>query len=151
MLDPCPIRSFLKLMYLLDSVIKIHLSFSLPLGCFCCGERDTSDLSFKLSVNKHFDCLQAFSDAHLICSFLAICLIGYWMQGSAKRLVKAALQEAARKREMRYSDLRKIDKKVRRHFHDDISVIVLFFNHDLISRNNVHLDQPLSVRSAFDH
>ncbi|CAK9328921.1 unnamed protein product [Citrullus colocynthis] len=71
--------------------------------------------------------------------------------GSAKRLVKAALQEAARKREMRYSDLRKIDKKVRRHFHDDISVIVLFFNHDLISRSNVLLDQPLSVRSAFDH
>ncbi|XP_028753591.1 probable protein phosphatase 2C 42 [Neltuma alba] len=32
-------------------------------------------------------------------------------QGSAKRLIKAALQEAARKREMRYSDLRKIDKK----------------------------------------
>ncbi|XP_022741909.1 probable protein phosphatase 2C 42 isoform X2 [Durio zibethinus] len=31
--------------------------------------------------------------------------------GSAKRLVKAALQEAARKREMRYSDLWKIDKK----------------------------------------
>ncbi|KAJ4721996.1 putative Protein phosphatase 2c [Melia azedarach] len=31
--------------------------------------------------------------------------------GSAKRLVKAALQEAARKREMRYADLRKIDKK----------------------------------------
>ncbi|XP_023515341.1 probable protein phosphatase 2C 42 [Cucurbita pepo subsp. pepo] len=71
--------------------------------------------------------------------------------GSAKRLVKAALQEAARKREMRYSDLRKIDKKVRRHFHDDISVVVLFFNHDLISRNHTLLDQPLSVRSAFDH
>ncbi|XP_021906840.1 probable protein phosphatase 2C 42 isoform X2 [Carica papaya] len=34
--------------------------------------------------------------------------------GSAKRLVKAALQEAARKREMRYSDLRKIDKKTPR-------------------------------------
>ncbi|KAH7843983.1 hypothetical protein Vadar_023102 [Vaccinium darrowii] len=32
--------------------------------------------------------------------------------GSAKRLAKAALQEAARKREMRYSDLRKIDQKV---------------------------------------
>ncbi|XP_022999955.1 probable protein phosphatase 2C 42 [Cucurbita maxima] len=71
--------------------------------------------------------------------------------GSAKRLVKAALQEAARKREMRYSDLRKIDKKVRRHFHDDISVVVLFFNHDLISRNHTLLDQPLSVRSALDH
>jgi pyruvate dehydrogenase phosphatase len=72
------------------------------------------------------------------------------MQGSAKRLVKAALQEAARKREMRYSDLRKIDKKIRRHFHDDITVIVLFLNHDLISRGIVE-DPPLSIRSALDH
>ncbi|XP_025694483.1 probable protein phosphatase 2C 42 isoform X2 [Arachis hypogaea] len=70
--------------------------------------------------------------------------------GSAKRLVKAALQEAARKREMRYSDLRKIDKKVRRHFHDDITVIVLFLNHDLISRGTL-LHPPLSIRSALDH
>ncbi|KAK7246255.1 hypothetical protein RIF29_41117 [Crotalaria pallida] len=70
--------------------------------------------------------------------------------GSAKRLVKAALHEAARKREMRYSDLHKIDKKVRRHFHDDITVIVLFLNHDLISRGAV-LDPPLSIRSALDH
>ncbi|MBA0588736.1 hypothetical protein Gorai_001829, partial [Gossypium raimondii] len=70
--------------------------------------------------------------------------------GSAKRLVKAALQEAARKREMRYSDLRKIDKKVRRHFHDDITVIVLFFNHDLISRGAVQ-DPPVSIRSALEH
>ncbi|KAJ1395275.1 hypothetical protein SESBI_15585 [Sesbania bispinosa] len=70
--------------------------------------------------------------------------------GSAKRLIKAALHEAARKREMRYSDLRKIDKKVRRHFHDDISVIVLFLNHDLISRGTVQ-DPALSLRSALDH
>ncbi|KAE8717681.1 putative protein phosphatase 2C 28 [Hibiscus syriacus] len=70
--------------------------------------------------------------------------------GSAKRLVKAALQEAARKREMRYSDLRKIDKKVRRHFHDDITVIVLFFNHDLISRGAFQ-DPPVSIRSALEH
>lgn len=72
------------------------------------------------------------------------------MQGSAKKLVKAALQEAARKREMRYSDLRKIDKKVRRHFHDDITVIVLFLNHDLICRGSVQ-EPPLSVRSALEH
>lgn len=72
------------------------------------------------------------------------------MQGSAKRLVKAALQEAARKREMRYSDLRKIDKKVRRHFHDDITVIVLFLNHDLISRGVVQIP-PVSIRSALEH
>ncbi|KAK7332679.1 hypothetical protein VNO80_29434 [Phaseolus coccineus] len=70
--------------------------------------------------------------------------------GSAKKLIKAALQEAARKREMRYSDLYKIDKKVRRHFHDDITVIVLFLNHDLISRGAV-LNSPLTVRCALDH
>ncbi|XP_004295069.1 PREDICTED: probable protein phosphatase 2C 42 isoform X1 [Fragaria vesca subsp. vesca] len=70
--------------------------------------------------------------------------------GSAKRLVKTALQEAARKREMRYSDLRKIDKKVRRHFHDDITVIVLFLNHDLISRGTAQ-DPPISIRSGVDH
>ncbi|KAL0855398.1 hypothetical protein Bca101_060551 [Brassica carinata] len=73
--------------------------------------------------------------------------------GSAKRLIKAALQEAARKREMRYSDLKKIDKKVRRHFHDDITVIVVFLNHDLISRGqtNSTQDSALSVRSALEH
>ncbi|CAM9000646.1 unnamed protein product [Rhodiola kirilowii] len=70
--------------------------------------------------------------------------------GSAKRLIKAALQEAAKKREMRYSDLHKIDKKVRRHFHDDITVIILFFNHGLISRGS-RLDYSVSVRSALEH
>ncbi|KAL9407624.1 hypothetical protein AB3S75_046208 [Citrus x aurantiifolia] len=70
--------------------------------------------------------------------------------GIAKRLVKAALQEAARKREMRYADLQKIDKMVRRHFHDDITVIVLFLNHDLISRGTVQ-DPPLSIQCAQQH
>ncbi|XP_071701544.1 probable protein phosphatase 2C 42 [Rutidosis leptorrhynchoides] len=70
--------------------------------------------------------------------------------GIAKRLVKAALHEAAKKREMRYSDLCKIDKRVRRHFHDDISVIVLFLNHDLISRGPVY-GANVSLRSALEH
>ncbi|KAD1514667.1 hypothetical protein E3N88_42698 [Mikania micrantha] len=48
--------------------------------------------------------------------------------GIAKRLVKVALRKAAKKREMRYSDLKKIDRGVRRHFHDDITVIVLFLD-----------------------
>lgn len=56
------------------------------------------------------------------------------MQGSAKRLVKTALQEAAKKREMRYSDLKKIDRGVRRHFHDDITVIVVFLDSNLVSK-----------------
>ncbi|CAN6485115.1 unnamed protein product [Victoria cruziana] len=48
--------------------------------------------------------------------------------GIARRLVKAALKEAAKKREMRYSDLKKIERGVRRHFHDDITVVVVFLD-----------------------
>lgn len=50
------------------------------------------------------------------------------VQGIARKLVEAALQEAAKKREVRYSDLRKIERGVRRHFHDDISVVVVFLS-----------------------
>ncbi|XP_057989471.1 probable protein phosphatase 2C 38 isoform X2 [Hevea brasiliensis] len=56
--------------------------------------------------------------------------------GIARKLLKAALREAAKKREMRYADLKKIDRGVRRHFHDDITVIVLFLDSHLISRSS---------------
>ncbi|KAL9371100.1 hypothetical protein Peur_036240 [Populus x canadensis] len=49
--------------------------------------------------------------------------------GIAKRLVRAAIQEAAKKREMRYDDIKKIKKGTRRHFHDDITVIVIYLHH----------------------
>ncbi|KAL7109823.1 hypothetical protein ACP275_06G199600 [Erythranthe tilingii] len=57
--------------------------------------------------------------------------------GIARKLVKAALHEAAKKREMRYSDLKKIDRGVRRHFHDDITVIVLFIGSNLSSGSSL--------------
>ncbi|KAK1394656.1 Protein-serine/threonine phosphatase [Heracleum sosnowskyi] len=69
---------------------------------------------------------------------------------SAKMLVKAALTEAGRKREMRYSDIARMEKNIRRHFHDDISVIVLFLNHDRIS-GGMGPDSRLSVRSLLEH
>ncbi|KAK6916742.1 PPM-type phosphatase-like domain [Dillenia turbinata] len=68
--------------------------------------------------------------------------------GSARRLVKAALQEAAKKREMRYSDLKKIDRGVRRHFHDDITVIVVFLDSDLISRASSVNFPSISIRGG---
>lgn len=68
--------------------------------------------------------------------------------GSAKRLVKAALQEAAKKREMRYSDLKKIDRGVRRHFHDDITVIVVFLDSNLVSRASSVKCSNISVRGG---
>lgn len=70
------------------------------------------------------------------------------MQGSAKRLVKTAMHEAAKKREMRYSDLRKIDRGVRRHFHDDITVIVLFLDSNLVSRASTAKGPNLSVKGS---
>ncbi|XP_049394329.1 probable protein phosphatase 2C 60 [Solanum stenotomum] len=68
--------------------------------------------------------------------------------GSARRLVKTALQEAAKKREMRYSDLKKIDRGVRRHFHDDISVIVVFLDSDLVSKASSLRAPSLSLRGG---
>uniref|UniRef100_A0A1J3G326 protein-serine/threonine phosphatase n=1 Tax=Noccaea caerulescens TaxID=107243 RepID=A0A1J3G326_NOCCA len=65
--------------------------------------------------------------------------------GIAKRLVKAALHEAAKKREMRYSDLNKIERGVRRHFHDDITVVVLFLDTNLLSKASSSLRKPPSV------
>ncbi|XP_020584269.1 probable protein phosphatase 2C 78 [Phalaenopsis equestris] len=49
--------------------------------------------------------------------------------GIAKRLVKAALSVAAKKREMKYDEIKKIDRGIRRHFHDDITVIVIYLDH----------------------
>ncbi|KAL8109739.1 putative protein phosphatase 2C 28 [Apium graveolens] len=68
--------------------------------------------------------------------------------GSAKRLVKTAMHEAAKKREMRYSDLKKIDRGVRRHFHDDITVIVLFLDSNLVSKASTAKGPNLSVKGS---
>ncbi|MED6149315.1 hypothetical protein PIB30_061232 [Stylosanthes scabra] len=68
--------------------------------------------------------------------------------GIARKLIKAALQEAAKKREMRYSDLKKIDRGVRRHFHDDITVVVVFLDSNLVSRASSVQGPPISVRGG---
>lgn len=69
------------------------------------------------------------------------------VQGIAKRLVEAALHKAAKNREMSYSDLKKIEHGVRRHFHDDITVIVLFLDHDLIGKSS-HSGPKLSIKGG---
>ncbi|KAK8944262.1 putative protein phosphatase 2C 60 [Platanthera zijinensis] len=68
--------------------------------------------------------------------------------GIARRLVKSALLEAAKKREMRYSDLKKIECGVRRHFHDDITVIVLFLDSNSVSRATATKPPTLSLRGG---
>ncbi|MED6159349.1 hypothetical protein PIB30_041503 [Stylosanthes scabra] len=71
--------------------------------------------------------------------------------GIARRLVKIALQEAAKKREMRYSDLKKIDRGVRRHFHDDITVIVVFIDSTFVSRATSVKFPSISLRGGGVH
>lgn len=53
--------------------------------------------------------------------------------GIARSLVRAALKRAAKKREMSYADLKKIEPGVRRYFHDDISVVVVYLDHSLMN------------------
>ncbi|TVU48459.1 hypothetical protein EJB05_08097 [Eragrostis curvula] len=68
--------------------------------------------------------------------------------GIARRLVKTAMQEAAKKREMRYSDLKKIDRGVRRHFHDDITVIVVFLDSNAMSKAGWSKSPSVSIRGG---
>ncbi|XVE76275.1 hypothetical protein DITRI_Ditri12bG0158900 [Diplodiscus trichospermus] len=67
--------------------------------------------------------------------------------GIARRLVKAALKEAAKKRETRYTDLKKIDRGVRRHFHDDITVVVVFLDPHLINGSSSY-NSPVSIKGG---
>ncbi|CAH9103663.1 unnamed protein product [Cuscuta epithymum] len=50
--------------------------------------------------------------------------------GIAKKLVAAAIEEAAKKREMKYKDIQKIERGIRRHFHDDITVVVIYLDNN---------------------
>lgn len=50
--------------------------------------------------------------------------------------MRAALEEAAKKNEMSYEDLKRIEKGQRRHFHDDITVIVVYLDHSQGSLNS---------------
>lgn len=68
--------------------------------------------------------------------------------GIAKRLVRAAIQEAAKKREMRYNDIKKIEKGIRRHFHDDITVIVIYLDHQRGSSNGRLKNNAIGCTSA---
>lgn len=62
--------------------------------------------------------------------------------------MKTALKAAAKKREMRYSDLNKIDRGVRRHFHDDITVIVVFLDTNMMSRASTVKFPSISVKGG---
>ncbi|KAK6946013.1 PPM-type phosphatase-like domain [Dillenia turbinata] len=66
--------------------------------------------------------------------FLIFASDGLWEQLSDQAAVEIVFKNpravAAKKREMRYKDIKRIEKGVRRHFHDDITVIVIYLDHN---------------------
>ncbi|PRQ43404.1 putative protein-serine/threonine phosphatase [Rosa chinensis] len=69
-------------------------------------------------------------------------------KGIARKLIEVALQAAAKKREVRYSDLKRIERGVRRHFHDDISVVVVFLDHNQL-KNGTSRKSNISITPNF--
>ncbi|XP_049368458.1 probable protein phosphatase 2C 43 [Solanum verrucosum] len=71
----------------------------------------------------------------------------YPRQGIARRLVLSAMNVAARARK-KYDELMNYDKGVRRALHDDITVVVIFIDHEML---NDELTVPgMSVRGFVD-
>ncbi|CAI5946804.1 unnamed protein product [Closterium sp. NIES-65] len=54
----------------------------------------------------------------------------------ARQLIRTALQRAAEKTEMLYNDLLRMPSGQRRDYHDDISVVVFFLDHDAMQRSS---------------
>ncbi|XP_024960738.1 probable protein phosphatase 2C 63 isoform X3 [Cynara cardunculus var. scolymus] len=74
----------------------------------------------------------------------------YPRPGIAKRLVGAALEKATKKRELRYKDIKKIGKGIRRRFHDDITVIVIYLDQQKgLSANSTKLGCTIAPVDIF--
>lgn len=58
----------------------------------------------------------------------------YPRAGIAKRLLESALTEAAKKFETSYGELKKYGKGIRRMYHDDITVVVIFIDNELLEK-----------------
>ncbi|KAL2480531.1 putative protein phosphatase 2C 68 [Abeliophyllum distichum] len=68
--------------------------------------------------------------------------------GIARRLIISAMNQACKKRQITYNEIKKLEKGVRRHFHDDITVVVIFIDHDMLE-NRASVPE-LSVRGFVD-
>ncbi|KAL0736430.1 hypothetical protein Bca4012_012640 [Brassica carinata] len=69
--------------------------------------------------------------------------------GIARRLVRRAMNIAAKKKGMMYDDLKKVERGVRRFFHDDITVAVIFIDNELLMVEKATLPE-LSIK-GFSH
>ncbi|XP_021861112.1 probable protein phosphatase 2C 25 [Spinacia oleracea] len=70
--------------------------------------------------------------------------------GIAKRLVQNTLKTVARKMKMKDEQLRDVEKGERRKYHDDITVVVIFLDHDLLNEEMSLPIAELSVQGFVD-
>ncbi|KAI3446417.1 hypothetical protein Pfo_003082 [Paulownia fortunei] len=68
--------------------------------------------------------------------------------GIARRLVISAMEKAAKTRQIPYNEIKKLDQGVRRHVHDDITVVVVFVDHEMLDNKNS--PPEVSVRGFVD-
>ncbi|KAL8459819.1 hypothetical protein ACS0TY_030898 [Phlomoides rotata] len=69
--------------------------------------------------------------------------------GIARRLVITGLEKASKTRKIPYKEVKKLEQGVRRHVHDDITVIVIFLDQEMRDKNKDFAPQ-LSVRGFVD-
>lgn len=74
------------------------------------------------------------------------CIFNLVVQGIARRLLLSALEKAAKMRQIPYTEIKKLDQGVRRHVHDDITIVVIFLDHEMLDS----APPQLSVRGFVD-
>lgn len=62
-------------------------------------------------------------------------------------LVEAALQEVSKKHEIKYNNIKRIERGVRRRIHDDITVIVIYLD----PPQDISKDTGLNKKSLIDY
>ncbi|KAL2228280.1 probable protein phosphatase 2C 43 [Sesamum indicum] len=68
--------------------------------------------------------------------------------GIAKRLLVSAMMKAAKTRQIPYTEIKKLDSGVRRHVHDDITVVVVYIDHGMLDDKTS--TPEISVRGFVD-
>ncbi|CAN1278154.1 Probable protein phosphatase 2C 43 [Linum perenne] len=84
-------------------------------------------------------------DSHIVVMKHGAWRIKGIIQGIARRLVEVALKKASRKSDLSYRELKQVAGGRRRSYHDDITVVVIFIDHELLLEQNTSVPQ-LSVR-----
>ncbi|XP_021721664.1 probable protein phosphatase 2C 25 [Chenopodium quinoa] len=70
--------------------------------------------------------------------------------GIAKRLVQKTLKRVARKMNLKDEELRNVEKGERRKYHDDITVVVIYLDHNLLNQEMSLSIPELSVQGFVD-